>query len=182
MGTGETCWRLFLEGDDGAFDEVVRLYRLPLIRFLTSYLHDPAAAEDVAADCFAYLLAHPKRYDFRTGLKTYLFMLGRSRAIDRLRREKRLVLVEPEDPVLFSVTEEGPETLLEERERRQALRKALKALPEDEKQAVQLVYFEELTYKEVGKVLKLGARQVDNLLTKAKRRLKAALREMGETQ
>ena len=181
METGETCWRLFLEGDDGAFDEVVRLYRLPLIRFLTSYLHDPYAAEDVAADCFAFLLAHPKRYDFRTGLKTYLFMLARSRAIDRLRREKRLVFVEPEAPVLLSAEGEGPETVLEERERRQALRKALQSLPENEKQAVQLVYFEELTYKEAGKVLKLGAKQVDYLLTKAKRRLKAALGETGET-
>ena len=98
MDNAQELYARFLSGDAAAFDDLVRTFRVPLTRFLTAYLHDPFLAQDVAADCFAYVWAYPKRYNFRSGVKTYLFMLGRSRAIDRLRREKRVVFVEPDDP------------------------------------------------------------------------------------
>ena len=181
MDNAQELYARFLSGDAAAFDDLVRTFRVPLTRFLTAYLHDPFLAQDVAADCFAYVWAYPKRYNFKSGVKTYLFMLGRSRAIDRLRREKRTVFVEPDDPVLFAGASAGPQEDTEEKEKRAALRQAVRALPEDERQAVYLVYDEELSYKDAAKVLGKSEKQVDHLLVKARRHLKAALKDWGES-
>lgn len=90
MDTGEAIWKRYLSGDEGAFDELLQKFRLPLIFFIDRFLHDPDGAEDIAIDVFVELLAHPWRYRAGTSLKTYLFLLARSRAIDHLRRQKRL--------------------------------------------------------------------------------------------
>ena len=94
MDNGASSYRRFLDGDEAAFDLIVREYREPLIFFISRYVHDTCAAEDIAVDVFMYILVHPKRYNFKVSLKTYLFMLGRSRAIDFLRRQKRLMPLE----------------------------------------------------------------------------------------
>lgn len=90
MDNGASSYRRFLEGDQSAFDEILILYKDHLIFFLNGFVHNLTVAEDLAADAFAYLLLHPKRYDFSVSLKTYLFMIGRSRALDWLRHEKHL--------------------------------------------------------------------------------------------
>ena len=180
MDNAQEIYARFLSGDAAAFDDLVRAFRVPLTRFLTAYLHDPDLAEDVAADCFAYVWAYPKRYIFRSGVKTYLFMLGRSRAIDRLRREKRVVFVEPDDPVLAAEASVGPQGDLEEREKRRALIAAVRELPEEERLAVTLVYYEELSYKDAARVMGKSAKQVDHLLVKARRHLKAVLKDWGD--
>lgn len=76
MDNGASSYRRFLEGDQSAFDEILILYKDHLIFFLNGFVHNLTVAEDLAADAFAYLLLHPKRYDFSVSLKTYLFMIG----------------------------------------------------------------------------------------------------------
>lgn len=85
MDNGASSYRRFLEGDESAFDEILDLYRENLIFFINRFVRDPAAAEDLAIDAFLELLVHKNRYNFKTSLKTYLFMIGRSRALDYLR-------------------------------------------------------------------------------------------------
>lgn len=89
MDNGASSYRRFLEGDESAFDEILDLYRENLIFFINRFVRDPAAAEDLAIDAFLELLVHKNRYNFKTSLKTYLFMIGRSRALDTLPEEMR---------------------------------------------------------------------------------------------
>ena len=171
MDREETSYRRFLEGDQSAFDEIVKEYRLSLIFFINRFVRDIHTAEDIAIDVFVELLVHPRRYNFRSSLKTYLFTLGRSRALDHLRRQKLLSFMPlPED--LPDETE--LEELILFDQRKKALNAALARLKPDMQQAVHLVYFEELSYQETAAVMKKTVKQVDNLLYRAK----AALREM----
>ena len=82
MDNGASSYRRYLDGDEAAFDEILRLYRDNLTFFINRYVHDLDAAEDLAIDTFMYLIVHRLRYNFRTPLKTYLFMIARSRALD----------------------------------------------------------------------------------------------------
>lgn len=94
MDNGESSYRRFLEGDKSAFDEILRLYLDSLVFFVDRYVRDVYTAEDIAVDVFTYVLMHPHRYNFKASLKSYLFMLGRSRAIDHLRHRNILQQVE----------------------------------------------------------------------------------------
>ena len=72
------------------------------------------------------------------------------------------------------------EELLLTDERKRAVHTALNALPEDQRTAVHLVYFEEMSYKEAATVMKKSAKQVDNLLVRAKKALRDLLGKDGE--
>lgn len=172
MQNGESSYRRFLEGDQAAFDSIVTTYRMGLIFFINRFVHDPDTAEDIAIDVFVDVLMHPKRYNFKTSLKTYLFMLGRSRALDHLRRQKFLSLWElPEN---LSDETQLEDLILMDR-RKKALNAALKMLPQEMQQAVHLVYFEELSYSETAAVMKKSPKQIDNLLYRAKTTLRKTL-------
>lgn len=173
MNNGESSYRRYLEGDKAAFEEVVRLYLDNLVFFIDRYVHDIYAAEDIAMDAFAYLLVYPGRYNFKTSLKTYLFMLGRSRAIDYIRRRSKLQFTEltgAEKDDFYSLEE----TVIAD-EAKRSLSRAIEELPPDMKAAVHLVYFEGQSYGEAGRVLKKNKKQIANLLSRAKVLLKDKL-------
>lgn len=174
MPTGEEYYRQYLAGDESALDPILTLYRPGLTFFIQRIVGDPDTAEDIAADVFVHLLVHPRRYDFRASLKTYLYTLGRSWALDHLRRTKWMAPEPlPEDYPADRTLEE----LFLKDQRHRALHRALGQLPPEQRQAVHLVYFEALSYRDAGAVMKKTPKQVDNLLARAKQRLCALLKE-----
>ncbi len=179
MDNGASSYRRYLDGDEAAFDEILNLYRDNLTFFINRYVHDLDAAEDLAIDTFMYLIVHRWRYNFTVPLKTYLFMIGRSRALDYLKHRKKLTMVPLEEAAAVSDGASLEELILLG-ERKQALNRALSQLPEDMQLAVHLVYFEELTYEDAARVMKKNRKQVANLLYRAKEKLRTILGKDGE--
>ncbi len=180
MENGASSYRRFLDGDESAFDSIMEEYFDALIFFIDRYVGDIYASEDIAIDTFSDLLVHRSRYNFKVSLKTYLFMIGRSRALNYIKHRKRTAvsdLSESED-----LTDDGksPEETVLSDERKREINSAIRDLPEDMRVAVHLVYFEELSYEEAAKVMQKNAKQIDNLLYRAKNTLRAALKERGE--
>ena len=90
MDKGAESYRRFLDGDDDALGEIVDLYREGLILFIYKYVANLADAEDLAEDVFVELIVNPQRYGFRSSLKTYIFTLGRNKAVDFVRKQSRI--------------------------------------------------------------------------------------------
>jgi RNA polymerase sigma factor for flagellar operon FliA len=65
---------------------------------------------------------------------------------------------------------------VEEKELRELLVRNLKSLPEQEKLVLALYYYEELTFKEIGDVLRLTESRVSQIHSKAVLQLRAAVR------
>ena len=178
MDNGESSYRRFLEGDEGAFDKITEEYRIPLTFFINRYVRDMWAAEDIAIDVFCYVLTHPRKYNFKVSLKTYLFMLGRSRAIDYTRRRHKIEFT-PLSEADVADSSFDPEGSYLTDERKRLLHKALSELPREMQAAIHLVYFEELSYMEAAKVMKRSVKQVDNLLYRSKAMLRSILGKEG---
>ncbi len=178
MINGESSYRRFLSGDESAFDEIMINYRDSLTFFINRFVNDYGTAEDIAIDVFMYIIVHPNRYNFKVSLKTYLFMLGRSRAIDFLRKKKR------RNETSFDGGENGLhydfQFLVEKKEKDKILFEAIEKLPQNMKTAIYLVYFEQLSYKETATVMKKTVKQVDNLIYRGKKELSALLGKDGE--
>ena len=180
MDNGASSYRRFLDGDESAFEEIMQELFRGLVFFLDRYVQDVHTAEDLAIDAFSDLIVHPNRYNFKVSLKTYLYMMGRSRALDHLRRRKIIGFVglsEVRDLPDDSKTLE--ETVLAD-QRKRTVNAALEKLPAEMAAAVHLVYFEEMTYAQAAKVMKKSPKQVDNLLYRAKKELRIILGEDGE--
>ena len=180
MDNGASSYRRFLNGDESAFEEIMLTYRDGLTHFIDGFVHDIMTAEDIAIDVFTYLLTDPDKYNFSTSLKTYLYMLGRSRALDHLKRRKRRAIVDPADVEAELADRDSLEQTVLADERSRMVNRALMQLPEKMRNVVYLIFFEELSYEDTAKVLKINKKQVDNLLYRAKSQLRTIIGEGGE--
>lgn len=179
MDAAANSYRRFLSGDDSAFEEIMQELFCGLVVFINGFVHDPHTAEDIAIDAFSDLVVHRHRYNFRVSLKTYLYMVGRSRALDHLRRRKVLRFTELSEACHLSDDSAALEELVLADDRKRRVNTALERLPEEMAAAVRLVYFEEMTYAEAAKVMGKKSKQVDNLLQRAKKELYRILGEEG---
>ena len=177
MDHAAECWRRYLDGEERAFDEIMKELFSKLIFFIYRYVADWNAAEDLAIDTFSELIVHPHRYHFKVSLKTYLFMIGRCRALDYLKRRRLIRFDSLSEAGELMDEQAGPEEQFLKKEQKRALLEAMEKLPEAMQAAVYLVYFEELSYQEAAKVLKCNRKQIDNLLYRAKKELRASFGE-----
>ncbi len=180
MDNGASSYRRFLDGDESAFDEIMNELFRSLVFFIDRYVHDVHSAEDIAIDTFSDLIVHRHRYNFRVTLKTYLFMIGRSRALDHIRHRRIINFVELPEAENLSDDEKSLEEMVLADERKLAVNAAVAKLPEDMRVVIHLIYFEDMTYDEAARVMKKNRKQVDNLLYRAKKELRIILGEDGE--
>lgn len=180
MENGDCSYRRFLDGDRSAFDEIMREHFDHVVLFIDRILHDTQLAEDTAIDVFAYL-AFKKGYDGRSSMRTYLLTVARSRALNAIKKRNAHPTASYED---LSEDESDREEMTERLfadERRKIVGSAMAKLPEEMRTVLHLVYFEELSYAEAAKVMRKNAKQIDNLLCRAKNALRKELGEEGRT-
>ncbi|MBQ3215227.1 MAG: sigma-70 family RNA polymerase sigma factor [Oscillospiraceae bacterium] len=179
MDNGASSYRRFLDGDESAFDDIMKQFFHGLVFFVNRFVHDVHTAEDIAIDVFSDLVVRKHRYNFKVSLKTYLFMLGRSRALDYLKHCSVIDFVELSEAKKLADDQKTLEELVITDERRRIVNDAITKLPEDMRVVIHLFYFEGMTYDEIATVMKKNRKQVDNLLYRAKKELSVILGRDG---
>ena len=175
MDNGASSYRRFLDGDEKAFDEIMNGLFFGLVDFINGYVHNAYDAEDIAMDCFSDLIVDRKKYNFKVSLKTYLYMLGKSRALNYLKHKKILEFTDIAEAGDIKDEQSKLEEKVLENDRKRIIAGALEKLPDDMRTAVHLIYFEDMTYEEAAKIMKKNKKQLDNLLYRAKKELRAIL-------
>lgn len=178
MDQDAICYQRFLDGDQEGLAELVERYGDRLCTFLNGIVHSPETAEDLMEDAFAELLARRPHFRGEAAFRTYLFRIGRNKALNHLRRQARapsvpLSEIEP----LLPDGETGPEqTLCRDEEKRQLLG-ALLRLPPAQRDILHLLYFEEASYEEAARVMKKTAKQIKSLAWRARQALRQQLEQ-----
>ena len=180
MDNGASSYRRFLDGDESAFESIMKELFRGLVFFIDGFVHDTHAAEDIAIDTFSDLVVHRHRYNFKVSLKTYLYMVGRSRALDYIKHRKVIDFVELSEAHAVADEAAALEEIVLADDRKRQVNAAIAKLPEDMRVLVHLIYFEEMTYEEAAMVMKKNRKQVDNLLYRAKKELRIILGKDGE--
>ena len=177
MDNGASSYRRFLDGDQSGFDELIKDYRVPLIYFINGFLNNIDESEDVAEEAFMELIVHPHRYSFRSSFKTYLFTIARNKAVDRVRREKKFSGAQIDDMELEDIERFDKDII--KNENSQMLQSAMKKIKPEYAVLLRLLYFEDMTNEQAGKILKKNKRQIANLTYRAKNSLRRAMEEEG---
>src|ERR1700749_665591 len=134
-------------GDQQAMSELYDRYGKVVYAVALRVLQDAAGAEDVLQDVFLQLWRNPDAFDASRGsLAAWLSVISRHRSIDRLRKRR------PETDIEDCVIAGGPD-LRDETERSLIIEKVRGVLAEmspDQRKALELAYFEELTHTEIA--------------------------------
>jgi len=148
----------------------------PRIFSLAAQTLDRAAAEEIVQDVF--LAIWRKAHTFtpeRGAFRPWLFQIAHYRILNELRGRSRRPQVKP-DPEGLYVNElpdpdPGPDEIVGREEERAALRAALEALPREQRQVLDLAFFDDLTHEQVAAQLKLP-------LGTAKTRIRGGLQKL----
>lgn len=158
-------------GDDLALATIYDQYSA-LVHGIAARLVGRDAAVDICQEVFVGLWDRPERFDpERASLRTFLVMVTRRRCIDQIRRTTRRAAREGRvgqpTGVVPNVDEAALALIAGERARR-----ALAALPAAQREAIELAYFEGLTFREVA--VRTGASEGT-----AKSRIRLGLRRLA---
>lgn len=165
-----------IAGDEGALSTLYDRYSGMLFSMLVRILKDTSAAEEILQDLFLQLWRNPSRFDpSRGSLPAWLLVIGRNRAISRLRsRERREVSEDSEGFSMESIP--SPGNIEEEAQRSQLaqrLKSAMATLPPEQREAVELAYFEGMSQTEI-------AARTGSPLGTVKSRVRAAMQSLKE--
>lgn len=171
-------------GDEAALGELLHRYSSTLMSLATRILGNPADAEEVLQEVFVHAWNRAASYDpGRSSVSTWLVLISRSRAIDRLRSrrvvERTSEAVRVENPNSHESPRAARNVLIVER--RQRVAGAMRELPGEQRQVLELAYYQGLTQSEIALAtgIPLGTVKTRTLL--AMKKLRAALRdEIGE--
>jgi RNA polymerase sigma-70 factor (ECF subfamily) len=142
-----------MAGDESALGALYDRYSGMIFAMLVRVLRDPPAAEEILQDLFLQLWRGAARFDASRGsLPAWLMVIARNRALSRLRtREYREVA---EDIDAFPANAVASSTNLADDAERNLLMEKLKvamaALPAEQREAVELAYFEGMTQTEIA--------------------------------
>ncbi len=153
----EKHWMAALqERDESAFQNLFRQFGERAFAVCLRVLRDRQAAEDVLSEVFWQIWEHPERYDSsRSSPRTYILLVARSRAIDRLRslgRQGELVCYKQVPYLETNSTDRIPSPVDQTREEEEArlIRKALEELGTSQRTALELSFFEGLSHQQIA--------------------------------
>ena len=136
--------RRLTRGDHQALGEFYDLYAGLVNGLAVRILRDRAEAEDTVQEVFVLVWQQASRFDAARGTpEAWLCTMARSRALDRLRRRSSRREEPQSDDRPSSAAPNTSEEAL-------AVRKALDGLPDDQRRALELAYYEGLTQTEIA--------------------------------
>ena len=166
--------KAIVRGDEAALAACYDRYRLILFSLILRILHDRQEAEDVLQEVFLQVWRRARDFDESRGRAfTWLVTIARSRALDRLRANasRARLATEAEQEPRADIGDAAEEAL--KSEAGAVVRRALAELPEEQRRALFMAYFEGLTQTEIA------ARLGDPLGT-VKTRMRSGLMKLRE--
>ena len=171
-------YKEFLHGNEECFNEIMERYRIKLINFIFKYVKNIEVAEDISQDTFVYILLNKKDYDFKYSLKTYIYTIAKSRALNYIKKHKKEIYLD--EKYLYELVSdiEIDKSLIRE-DNKKEITKAISKLNTDYQTIIYLKDFEGFQYKEICTILNKTLPQVKITLYRARKALKRIMNKEG---
>lgn len=149
--TDEALLEWVASGEQGALSQLYDRYQGLMYGMATRITGDASLAQDVVQDAFVGIWRNAARYmSSRASAKTWILSITHHRAVDALRRRRPTIELPDPDiaPHQLVLPDIWPEVA--RRLDAAAVRSALDALPDSQRQAIELAYFSGLTQQEIS--------------------------------
>ena len=174
----DELYNRFLTGDVSSYDDLMIRYGDSLTVYLCGYLHNWHDAEDLMIEAFARILV--KKPHIRSGnFKAYLFRTARNLATNFYAARKRADVFSLEELETELPGGSMPEEMLQDAETKRILQICMERIDPMVREALWLVYRENLSYADTAGVMRISSKKVDNLLEKGKKLMREELKREG---
>jgi RNA polymerase sigma-70 factor (ECF subfamily) len=177
-----------LEGDRDRFSDLVKRYERRVINYVYRITHRYEDAHDLMQEIFVKVFLALDRYDPKYQFSTWLFRIAQNSAIDALRKKSVAEVPLPmtggddEEKREREFADDGisPYRALKNKQLSAAIERAVRDLPSDYRELIQLRHYAELSYEEIAEMKRLPLGTVKNKLFRARNLLKDALGHFAE--
>jgi RNA polymerase sigma-70 factor (ECF subfamily) len=141
----------YKDGDVAAFETLYRRHKDPLYRYLVRLSNSRETAEDVFQEVWSKIIKSRRNYKATAKFSTFLYKVAHNCFIDYIRRNKRHTHTSIVDPDTHASHVDEPDLIAEKDFARRRMLKALRTLPEEQRDVF-------LLYEEVGLTIDAIAR------------------------
>jgi RNA polymerase sigma-70 factor, ECF subfamily len=164
----ENAWvRGVSQGDGKAFEAMYRYYYPRLGQFLLRYVHSEKVAEDLIHNLFYNIWNNRTNLEPRGTLRAYLYTAARNQALKYLEKNKKHDHVSLENHLKLHGKENRSADTIEYKEFSQAVKRAVRQLPDRRRQIFLLHREDKLTYREIAETLNISVKTVETQMSRS---------------
>ena len=173
------------QGDQSAFEQLVKLYEKRVLALTTRMCKNPADAEEAAQEAFLSAWQGLPFFRGESSFSTWLYRLASNACVDLLRREGRRQsaagpsLNDEEVQLEVPDTAPSPQEQAERSELRQQIEAGLQALTPDHRQVLLLREMHQLSYDEIAQTLDVDVGTVKSRINRGRKQLRNVLLSSG---
>ena len=173
------------EGDQDVFEVLVDRHQTSILNLIYRFVGDRTQAKDLAQEVFIRVWQAAKTYKPEAKFTTWLYRITANLCLNELKSSRRRKLFqflqfgEDQENTIEEVLVDAspsPEDLLLSREQSRRISDALQSLPDNQRLALILKRYDDLSYQEIAQIIGCSVSAVDSLIVRAKRTLQEKLK------
>ena len=174
----DELYHQFLRGDVSSYDQLMIRYGDSVTFYINGYTNNLRDGEDLMIEAFARIMVK-KPFIQKGAFKAYLYKTARNLALRFCEKRKGVIVFGLEE-----LNRELSDSMLNDAagndsEREAILHMCLERIDPELKEALWLVYCDELTYAQAAEVMHVSAKRIDHLLTRGKEHMRRELKKEG---
>ena len=173
------------KGDGDAFEILVNRHQTSILNLVYRFIGDRTQAKDLAQEVFMRVWQSAKSYEPKAKFTTWIYRITANLCFNELKSARRKKWFsfnwsdeDGEHTFEETLSDNAPsaEDLLLEKERSRQISDALQSLPDNQRMALVLKRYDDLSYQEIAQVIGCSVSAVESLLVRAKRTLQEKLK------
>ena len=176
------------DGDQGAFKELVDSFKDMVFKVCYNFLRNTEEAEDITQEVFLTVYKNINRFKEKARLSTWIYRIAVNKSLNFIRKNRRVKIFsffkkdknsEDERETDLASPKTADEPLLSD-ERSMIIKRALGALPDNQRTSFTLHNIEGFTYEEIAGIMECSVSAVESRIHRAKTKLRKLLTKMYE--
>jgi RNA polymerase sigma-70 factor (ECF subfamily) len=164
------------------YQEIMRRYQRKLFSYLYRLIRNKEEVEDVLQNVFVKAFKNLDSFDVEKNFSPWIYRIAHNEAVNFLKRKGKKHFISWEDMANENKSEarseeKSPFDEWISKESGREVRRALKFLPVKYQEILELRYFQEKSYGEIGRIIKKPVNTVGTLLSRAKGKLLRIIKE-----
>jgi RNA polymerase sigma-70 factor, ECF subfamily len=163
------------DGDQAALRALMLRHQTRIYRFVMRFIRDRGLAEDIVSDTFVAVWRQAADFENRSSVATWLLAIARYKALSA--RERLVAPHESLDEIAATLVDPGhaPDAGIERRDSSRFLRQCLDALPAEQAELLDLVYFRDKSVREAAVITGVSENTVKSRMYLGRRKLATML-------
>ena len=180
-----------LNGDNSQFRHLVDKYKQQVLRTCYGFTQSRSNAEDIAQEVFIEVFESLRSFRHESKFSTWIYRIAVNKSLNHLRKQKRKQIIQSlEDLLIGKGKAEArdyvddhrlPDDFSDPDENLKKMKKALNELPNNQRTAITLYTYQQLSYKQISEVMNISISSVESLIFRSKRNLRKILVESAKS-